>query len=83
MAGACHDYLIYLIIDRFNKSFDFREEGQGVAAAVAEPEGTLGEEGVVIRGWGHQSLCGQALKESLRTPTTTSSNHWGVVGVKG
>ena len=32
MAGACHDYLIYVSIDRFkrfNESFDFREEGLG------------------------------------------------------
>ena len=46
LAGACHDYLIYLIIDRFNESFDFREEGLGHSAAAAESEeNSLGEEG--------------------------------------
>ena len=47
--------LTYLCIHRFlQRAFDFREESQGVAAAVAEPKGTLGEEGVVIRGRGHR-----------------------------
>ena len=83
MAGACLDYLIYVSIDRFNESFDFREEVDQDTAAVAEPEDTLGEEGEVIEDGDTESLCGQALKESWRTPTTTCSNHRGVVGVKG
>ena len=83
MAGVCHDYLIYLIIDRFNESFDFREEGQGDSAVAAGPKDTLGEEGEVIEDGDTESLCGQALKESRRTPTTPCSNHREVVGVKG
>ena len=71
-----------MIVDRFNESFDFREEGWDRAVAV-EPEDTLGEEGEVIEDGDTGSLCGQALKESLRTPTPTCSNHRGVVGVKG
>ena len=48
MAGACHDDLIYLIIDCFNESVDFREEGLGHRAAAAESEeDSLGEEGKV------------------------------------
>ena len=83
MAGACLDYLIYVSIDRYNESFDFREEGQGDSAVAVGPKDTLGEEGVVIEDGDTESLCGQALKESLRTPTTTCSNHRGVVSVKG
>ena len=60
MAGACHDYLIYLIIDCFNESVDFREEGLGHRAAAAESEeDSLGEEGEGTEYGDTKSLVGQ------------------------
>ena len=60
LAGACHYYLIYLIIDCFNESVDFREEGLGHRAATAESkEDSLGEEGEVTEYGVTNSLVGQ------------------------